>query len=87
MDKLIERLNELAEWADGMIWDLPIDLPDRLREAVRELQAHQSEHKDSCLDCVHLPVCELWLRQECQNASIYCGTEDGRCLLFDRRKE
>ena len=30
---LVERLRELAEWAESEIWEVPIDLPDKLNEA------------------------------------------------------
>lgn len=38
MQELIDRLHELAEWADGNAWETPIDLADKLREAATEIR-------------------------------------------------
>ena len=35
---LIEALREDAEWADANIWEVPITLPDHLRQAADELE-------------------------------------------------
>ena len=35
---LIEALREDAEWADATIWEVPITLPDHLRQAADELE-------------------------------------------------
>ena len=40
--ELIARLRELAEWAEGEIWEVPIDLPDRLTEAANALEYAQN---------------------------------------------
>ena len=37
--KLIDRLRELADYAEPREWDLPLDLADVLRAAVEELEA------------------------------------------------
>lgn len=36
--ELIDRLRELADYADPREWDLPLDLADVLREAAAELE-------------------------------------------------
>ena len=38
MENLIERLKELAEYAEPREWDLPLDLADVLRVAAEELE-------------------------------------------------
>lgn len=38
MENLIERLKELAEYAEPREWDLPLDLADVLRAAAEELE-------------------------------------------------
>lgn len=38
MNDLINRLRELAEWAEANIWEVPIDLPDALKEAADALE-------------------------------------------------
>ena len=38
MSKLIDRLIELAEWADANEWEVPIDLGDTIMEAVERLK-------------------------------------------------
>lgn len=38
MSELINRLIELAEWADANEWEVPIDLGDTIMEAVEELK-------------------------------------------------
>lgn len=38
MQELIDRLHELAEWADGNAWETPIDLADKLREAAAAIR-------------------------------------------------
>ena len=40
--ELIARLRELAEWAEGETWEVPIDLPDRLTEAANALEYAQN---------------------------------------------
>lgn len=37
-ERLIARLRELAEWAEGMIWEVPITLPDDLKAAADALE-------------------------------------------------
>lgn len=40
-DELVKALRENAEWADGNIWEVPIMLPDNLKQAtdaIEELQ-------------------------------------------------
>jgi len=36
--ELIVALREQAEWADANIWEVPITLPDNLRQAADELE-------------------------------------------------
>lgn len=38
VDELIATMREYAEWADANIWEVPIMLPDVLREAADELE-------------------------------------------------
>lgn len=38
MSALIDRLIELAEWADANEWEVPIDLGDTIMEAVERLK-------------------------------------------------
>ena len=40
---LIEALREDAEWADANIWEVPITLPDHLRQAADELERGEEE--------------------------------------------
>lgn len=45
-EELISRLREHAEWAEANIWEVPISLPDDLREAadaIEELTQNQKE--------------------------------------------
>lgn len=41
MSTLIDRLIELAEWADANEWEVPIDLGDTIMEAVEQLKRMQ----------------------------------------------
>lgn len=41
MSELIDRLIELAEWADANEWEVPIDLGDTIMEAVERLKRMQ----------------------------------------------
>lgn len=43
MGELITELRELAEWADANIWEVPINLPDVLRQAADELEKTQED--------------------------------------------
>lgn len=36
----------------------------------------------TCKDCIHNSVCELWRREEGQDAKFYDETEDGKCGCF-----
>lgn len=38
------------------------------------------EAKSGCRKCVHNPVCELWRREECQDASSY--SESSGCDYY-----
>lgn len=38
MEELIATMRDYAEWADANIWEVPITLPDVLREAADELE-------------------------------------------------
>lgn len=38
--ELIEELMDYAEWAESNLWEVPIDLPDILREAAIEIATH-----------------------------------------------
>lgn len=40
---LIEALREDAEWADANIWEVPITLPDHLRQAADELERGEED--------------------------------------------
>ena len=35
-----------------------------------------------CNNCAHNPVCELWRKNECQDASCYAESADGGCALY-----
>lgn len=37
-EKLVKSLRENAEWADGNIWEVPIMLPDNLRQAADAIE-------------------------------------------------
>lgn len=37
IEKLIEKLNEYAEWAESNEWETPIDLSDTLRKAAETI--------------------------------------------------
>lgn len=37
-EKLIARLREHAEWADANIWEVPLTLPDDLRQAANLIE-------------------------------------------------
>lgn len=45
MSALIDRLIELAEWADANEWEVPIDLGDMIMEAVEELKGNLDSKK------------------------------------------
>lgn len=38
LDELIATMREYAEWADANIWEVPIMLPDVLREAAEVIE-------------------------------------------------
>ena len=44
-DKLIARLRELADWAESEIWEVPIDLPDLLRQAADGIEKFEYEYE------------------------------------------
>lgn len=46
MGELITELRELAEWADANIWEVPINLPDVLRQAADELDGKYVKLED-----------------------------------------
>lgn len=46
-EELISRLREHAEWAEANIWEVPITLPDDLREAADILSKTTSEDGDA----------------------------------------
>ena len=48
--ELISRLRELAEWAEGNIWEVPIDLPDRLTQAANALENAQNGVESNLYD-------------------------------------
>ncbi len=35
-----------------------------------------------CNKCAHKPVCELWRKTECKDASCYAEDADGGCKLY-----
>lgn len=43
--ELIKELREHAEWADANIWEVPINLPDVLRQAADEIEKTQEDSK------------------------------------------
>ena len=61
--ELIARLRELAEWAEGEIWEVPIDLPDRLLQAANALELSRNGVDTNIYDAkeVHENVTvEIW---------------------------
>lgn len=48
-EELLKALRENAEWAEGNIWEVPIMLPDNLKQAadaIEELQAYADLYKE-----------------------------------------
>lgn len=41
--ELIENLREYAEWADANIWEVPLMLPDYLRQAADLIEEQQKQ--------------------------------------------
>lgn len=47
-EELVKALRENAEWAEGNIWEVPIMLPDNLKQAadaIEELMAKKEDMK------------------------------------------
>ena len=55
-DELVKALRENAEWADGNIWEVPIMLPDNLRQAadaIEELKQNIEQYKLYLQDAIN----------------------------------
>ena len=88
--ELISRLRELSEWAEENIWEVPIDLPDRLKQAANALEYAQNGVDTNLYDQkeVHENVTvEVWRNSYTGKASIgwYKNTkgENDGCTYLD----
>ena len=46
IEELVEKYRKYAEWAEGNIWEVPVDLPDVLQQAADELIADVAVNSD-----------------------------------------
>lgn len=66
-EELTARLREYAEWAEGNIWEVPIMLPDHLKQAADEIETMRRDLRECvnelCLHCgsyvnAHMGACD-----------------------------
>lgn len=63
MQNLIEQLRECAEWAESNIYDVPVILPDLLKEAAEKIEADKKEIERLKMDNGWIRKENDWLRK------------------------